>query len=689
MIRALGFAACLAAASPCAAAPQVYVEEDQDFSNSAFVRVSEEVNAELFLARTRGEEQAWPAAINAYQRILDRADDAVVEFGPRVYLSAAEAARRRLGELPAEALSVYEGLFGAKAEAARRQALRLFDPALLLRVAARYPFTSAARRALEEASALAFERGARAPATAAAALLLERGWARPADAARLALALADAGDRRGLAELRERAVALLAEPLHSGGAARPLGAFFDELAARLEAQAGGEERRRLCHEPLRLEVLARLPLEERARMPSREYDAVKAPELAFPPHAVALAAGQVWVLGLVGLYRLDGASGGDAPLVLYEREFEHDPNYAEIASRSLEPVGDGERLYFALNESGLSFRTPPDEVSQLIGIDAARDGQSVLLLRTQLPGAPEELQDFVFEGPPVLCGDLLLLAGSRLRANTECALFAFERASGRLVWSRFLASASKVSHYDARLRMVVEERVAPSPLLVAGGVAYCVTNLGVVAAVDALSGAVVWLFKYNRIRPVDLEAFRRESYFDTGGWHRSPPYVAGDQVVAAPEDSRFLYLLARRPSPEGHLLLRPSFKEGRRALLGVEPEEGLLVFAGERGQGPRIGCLEISASDLAGSRVLATPAFEIEERLSGRPLLLERTLFLPTSKALYRIALDQDLLIKDHLPVPEPLARLGEEEVFGNLFLLGDALVSVSPGYVLRVRAAR
>ncbi|MBI4879501.1 MAG: hypothetical protein HY812_07575 [Planctomycetes bacterium] len=689
MRRASLCAAFLAAAWPGAARAQVYVEEDQDFSNSAFVRVSDEVNAELFLARARTEEQSWAAAVNAYQRILDREDDAVVEFGPRVYLSAAEAARRRLGELPAEALSAYEGLFGARAEAARRQALCQFDAALLLRVAARYPFTGAARRALEEACALACESGASARAAAAAGLLLDRGWARAADVGRLAGALADLGDRRGLAELRARATALLAEPLRSGGVERPLGALLDELEARLGAHAAGEERRRLCQEKLRVEVLARLPFEERARMPSRDHDPLDAPQLSFPPHAAAAAAGRVWVLGLLGLYRFDGTTGGDAPLVLYEREFGHDPNYAEINSRSLEPANDGRNLYFALNESSLTFRTPPDEVSQLIGIDAAEDGRCALLLRAQMQGTPEEFKDFVFEGPPVPCGDLLLVAGSRLRASTECALFAFERASGRLVWSRFLASASKVSRYDSRLRMVAEERVAPSPLAVAGGVAYCVTNLGIVAAVDVLSGSIVWLFKYNRVRSVDLDAYRRESYYDTGGWFRSPPYVVGDQVVAAPEDSRFLYVLARRPSPEGHLLLRPSFKEGRRALLGVEPEQGLLVFGGESGLGPTLGCLEICASDLAGSRVRKTPAFETEERMSGKPLLLERTLFLPTNKALYRIALDQDLLIKDHLPVPEPLARLGEEQVFGNVFLLGDALVSVSPAYVLRVCAAR
>jgi hypothetical protein len=60
---------------------QVYVQEDLNFRNSAFVRVSEQANADLFFADLKVREKSWAEAVNAYQQILDREDDAIVPFG--------------------------------------------------------------------------------------------------------------------------------------------------------------------------------------------------------------------------------------------------------------------------------------------------------------------------------------------------------------------------------------------------------------------------------------------------------------------------------------------------------------------------------------------------------------------------------------------------------------------------------
>ncbi len=103
--------------------------------------------------------------------------------------------------------------------------------------------------------------------------------------------------------------------------------------------------------------------------------------------------------------------------------------------------------------------------------------------------APFDAPEWAFTGAPLVVDDLVIVSvtTSPLR-DVECHLAAFERATGRLRWSRFVASAN-----------VKADTICPRPAATADdGVIYVTTNVGAVAAVEASTGRMLWLAPYVR-----------------------------------------------------------------------------------------------------------------------------------------------------------------------------------------------
>lgn len=663
---------------------QVDLREDEDYSNSSFVRTSDEVKAELFFAEQKVEAKEWAAAVNAYQRILDRTEPAVVAFTDRVWLSAHEAARRHLERLPEEARARYRDLFEEKAAAARQQALRLFDPDRLIRVARRYPLTTAAMRALESASGLAAERGDVAMLTRVVRMLSASGAVRPIDQARLMHALADVGDRREVEALAARIEGQ--GDVAFGGST--LGREMEAALSRVASGADATRLTRLSGDPLVAQAIGRLPFEEKVRTPREEIDQLGYQPIAFPPVGLVTLAGRSIAAGQLGLYRIDGTLESRRPVLEYRKKFDARPESRDVSSRSLTPVADGDRLLLVLNERERSFFSAGEEVSQIVCVNA-RDLSIVWRVHPDAPGFDERLSGVVFEGPVVIHGALVLVTGSRMATDTSCALYAFDKSSGRLVWERFLASAMKIPQFETRNRKTQIERAEPSTVTVAEGVAYCSTNLGVVAAVDARSGEALWLFKYNRVKPSDPDTYRRISYYDTGGWLPSPLEVIGEHLIVAPEDSHFLYVLHRRPSAEGYIIgPDPMFKAGREMLVGVDRARGHLLFLEQIGVGVARARVRLVATRIDGTRVWDSIPLQIEERVTGRPAMVGDAFFVPTNKAIYRFRLDRQGSAFDSIPVPPALLRIGERYVFGNLSYEGGRLISISPILAFELKPA-
>lgn len=662
------------------ATAQVLVREDTRYSNSAFVRTSDETEGELFAGDLKLQAGDESAAFSAWQRILDRGDiaadgsSALVNFRARTYLSGSEAVARRLAALPDVARQRYVARFGERADAAVAAARDAHDVAALFDVARRYPITPAAVTALRLAAALSLERGDGAQALRASHALAERGAASALDVLHHALALERNADFAGVVRLRDETAQRGVEPLTVAGRASTLG---DQLALVLERMDRPAAFALGNRTP---QVFAQLPLRFLRRDGDDDPRGARPP--SFPNSGLVRIGDRVIVTAQEGIHAFS-ATGNDEPKqVDYASLIGFDSEYEEIADRSLEPVSDGSFAYLTVTRRVLAFAEPAPTHSYLL---ALRPDLTVAW-RVDVDHSADlsAYAGFVFEGPPAVFGELVLVSASRLSSVTECAVFAFDRRTGALRWQRFVASATAIARYAGRNQMSTEQRVRPAPILVGGGDAFCVTNLGVVASLDALTGTIRWAYKTNRIDPQD-DSFQRDRYFDTGGWLYGRPTLVGSKLVVVPEDARFAYVLAREPSREGYLVLNePAFKSDRDVLFGADPATETLYFLRRTVVGPLRDTISLCATNLDGVSLWTTAELEVEERSAGRPIVADDAILMPTTKGLYGFRTKDGVALFAFAP-PGALARDRLGMAFGNLVDDGVDLWSVSPRFVLRM----
>lgn len=664
------------AARPSAA--QVLVREDARYSNSAFVKTSDETEGDLFAGDLKLQAGDESAAFTAWQRILDRGDlasdgtSALVNFRARTYLSGSEAVARRLAALPDAARQRYCERFSERANAALRLARGAHDVSALFDVARRYPITPAADDALRSAAILALERGDKAQALRATRALEARGASTTQDVLLRARALAANDDVAELSRLRGEFAARHGESIQLAGAASTLGRAFDVLLESAAKPAA------ITLDDRTLQILAQVPL----RFLRRDGD--DDPRGARPPtfhnSGLVRVGATLIVPAQESVFAFSLHDGSEPARADYANLIGFSDETEEIADRSLEPATDGMLAFLAITRRELAFADPAPTHSYLLALRP----DATVAWRVDLDLDLASYAGYVFEGPPAVYGDLVLVSGSRLASVTECAVFAFDRRTGALRWHRFVASATAIARYAGRNQMSTEQRVRPAPLLVGGGDAYCVTNLGVVACLDALTGTIRWAYRTNRIDPQD-DSFQRDRYFDTGGWLHGRPLLVGSKLVVTPEDARFAYVLAREPSREGYLVLNePAFKSDRDVLVGADPATETLFFLRRSVVGPLRDAIGLCATNLDGVTVWNTADLEVEERSAGRPLVVDGEILLPTTKALYAFRLRDGVSTQSYGP-PGPLARDRLGMAFGNLFRDGSDIWSVSPRFVLRM----
>ena len=97
---------------------------------------------------------------------------------------------------------------------------------------------------------------------------------------------------------------------------------------------------------------------------------------------------------------------------------------------------------------------------------------------------------YVFEGVPVVQGDAVWVAVTRLGAMAEAAVLCLDRETGTLRW--------RTSVCESSVEDIGEAAAMHNLLTLAGGRLFYATNLGAVAALDAADGALQWVATYNR-----------------------------------------------------------------------------------------------------------------------------------------------------------------------------------------------
>jgi outer membrane protein assembly factor BamB len=124
-----------------------------------------------------------------------------------------------------------------------------------------------------------------------------------------------------------------------------------------------------------------------------------------------------------------------------------------------------------------------------------------------------------------------VVAATREKGEVESLLAAFDRRTGRLAWKALLAARSK-----ERLLGLGDR---PSRPLCVNSEVYCCTNIGVVGAINAQSGKIRWVRKYESFLP----KMKIRTVRDQRRWENSAPLYDQGLLYVAPQDSNLLYAL--------------------------------------------------------------------------------------------------------------------------------------------------
>lgn len=659
------------------------------------MKVSDDAKAALFGADQAVAAGDYATASQRFQELLDLEDEGLIEFGTRTWLAAPDVARRRLLAMDEVGRNRYRELFAESAAAAWVRAKATRDSRNLRAVARRFPLAAIAIPALRDALALAAESGAAVEVRRAAALLAELGPLRAIDYARVAATLAADGDSKGLLALRERSAALANESIRVEGRESTLGTFVDSLISQFASPPEFDfARAPLSLVPIGMLTSAEFHLDEQAQDPTNG-NPLRDLEVFAPGALFATKRGERYeVAGRYGVYSFNGLAADDprSPDFQYSRLFGLDTPQVDIVSRALEPAFDGETMHLSITRRlGFGFDASDlDNVLFALTLDA-EGGPRVEWKWEGPPQQDEAIEGYVFVSPPAFHRDLVLYSASRQKAASECSVFAFDRRSGELRWSRFVTSASEIAEFDERNQPTETRRVIPSPVVVRDGVAYVVTNLGIVCALDAGTGAIEWCFKYNRMSPTDVDRYRKVQFYDTGGWLPAAPIVTTDRLIVTPEDSRFLYVLAREPGPDGSIVLNDPFhKLERVALIGYDEPRQRLLFEARHVVRANVDGIMFQATDLSGvsrdGQGWTTLKFENEEQRVGRCAVRGDLLVIPTTKRLVFVDLAHDGRLTRQVLPPRSSIEQNERRYFGNLTFCGDELVSSSPRFVVALR---
>ncbi|MCO5171424.1 MAG: PQQ-like beta-propeller repeat protein [Planctomycetes bacterium] len=539
----------------------------------------------------------------------------------RRYVGVTEWAMNGLRALPPEGLKLFRARYDYRAGSALTEARAAKDPFhALARVYELYPVSSHAPKMLEQMADLALERAELERALLTLERLLAHHAAELADPPRVrrklllcALALGRVERVRELARELERD-----DPkgrVHLG--ARPL--TTDELVARaVEAQSrragrGDEGRPRL--DLVRIDPANRASTDARPQVGApafvRTFEGERERSLGgarpFTPGQVAqtpsrarhqplVRDGRVFIPTADQVLAYDLADGEEGPRIPRVGPSFVDENERIQFGGAIEQ----ETLVVPLVDEVLrdqQYRGIPIKVKiplrKLAGFDLA--GWRWAWNHAQsLDGTP--LERWSFPAPPTAVEGVVFAPAFSIEGFVNSHVAAFDARTGERLWDTWVVSG------QVEQTMFGEQATEPlcTPLAVSDGVVYHSTSFGCVAALDAITGRLLWVTEYEQLEvrpPRGYYADRRQI-----SWESNAPLVEGGVVVAAPLDSpRYLGLDARTGERLWDARQRSSAAAGEmRYLMGAcavgEPgaRQGAVVVAG----GGEVRCLSVRTGKL-------------------------------------------------------------------------------------------
>jgi len=270
---------------------------------------------------------------------------------------------------------------------------------------------------------------------------------------------------------------------------------------------------------------------------------------------------------------------------------------------------------------------------------------------------------------PRIVDGLVLVPGREIGAEGRAWLFAFDLATGELVWRRFLAQGEDIARAGGRFGRGPGARLAdPGPVEVAGRL-FAATHLGAAALLDLADGRAVWTLGTRRRGGADR------------GWSAAGPFPLGSQILWDPADSDVLYRLeptplAGEPPRRASLFAAPPRRRGTAELcLGGDTDETIVL--GRTGGWEAVTLWRGAKSDPTDALHLAPP-----ERFRGRGLVGRERVLACSERGVYLFDRTRELYLQDYVPLEPDGPAAG-----GDLYARGELVCVLGAGRLWLFRA--
>ena len=615
----------------------------------------------------RGDDAArkgdWAGAVEAWQQIVEQHSAAVIPAEDGLWFPAATVCRRRVAALPAEGIAVYQARYATVAA----QIASAGDTESLRRTAIRYFCTPAGGDAMERLGKMYADGGAWEMAVRCWEEVAERHpekTPRPEMLARLGLLYARLGEG-------ERIKTLLAVhgslEVQARGRRLPLSELLAdcrslEIPARGPVSVNADLSLTSLPEtaPVPRSVKWRLPLlnrQDAAKKPRQPWGGDRALELQTYP---LLRDGILYVNLGKALLALDAETGAmrwGSPGAPPPQKGEKIPNIPESYFKNMDASFWLHRFY-AVEADGIVYANQW-ETGHRSRLNAFRasNGKKVWGEDGGKPG------NFDLTGPPLVWRNRIYVGAIEKDKDNDTWLLAFDRATGTVLWSRFLAS------YEPSGNMWGGNQPHPAfaPVVTAGGsYLYVCSNNGALACIGH-SGELVWATKYPKT--AQSQAWWVNQQQDET-WELSPVIPMGGDILFFASD--------------GTHCCRLDGRTGRGWKGGSDPLKAMQVVARERcrhlvaldGDVATLIGKECKLYDVKNPRIMPGTYAEVPENMQycGRGLVTKDAVYVPLRMQKSQLWIYDRKFSRNIRKYPWP-----STEPPGILLLSGRTLLSVSP----------
>lgn len=280
----------------------------------------------------------------------------------------------------------------------------------------------------------------------------------------------------------------------------------------------------------------------------------------------------------------------------------------------------------------LIFPSSGRPIKVLLALDRYNEGEMLWSAGAKPFGSPL-LEGLELTAAPVVHGTRVYVGGRRIKNERKAFVLGLDLETGEPIFWTFLCSGP--NSYPS------EDPDPETPCLSeAGGVLYCSTGLGVLAALNSESGEVRWLYRYKRFPLRGPQGPITMSYRNP--WRDEPLIVSEDRLYSSPPDSSELHILFLTPQAESGFIVNDTVdKENLDYVLGVS--QGWIFLAGRSLDGRQqiVTAVHPDATNTAQKWDFAIPNpppdREAVDHLRGRGLVGLNLIYVPTEKAIYAL----------------------------------------------------